>query len=321
MRPLLVRLQRAGLELEEAAARRQQWERLFAPDGLMVPWGVRLADGEEDGEPYVVWQWVDEAACAADALAFLEPEHGWAEQDDRGILNAFVRLADAVKPQAFLRFARRYGPLELCAEHGLPVSHTAGDREIERDAPLGACGPWRFVLAHGRGGAGAEYDGVPVALWREYARDVRAVLGAAAALHRGEPISGEDWPTFAAAYWRARRGKEPPADPPAWRGDVEQEREHVGMLLDLWIERAGVRPRYTWTGALPNIGLGGGGVFGAVIRQLAFSVAKVRGVAVCAGCGAPFVPQKRWKFCPECGKRAADREAQRRRRARLRGEA
>jgi len=313
----LARLERAAISLEKREARRRQWQQLYAGERLSVPKGLHLMYDAE-GRAFVAWPWPRREGVGEQNARL----YAWSSSkfvDDRGILDSFVRLADEERPEPFLAFARRYGPLELCAEHGLPVVHApdvprASSEEGRRSRPPWPCDSWLFVYESHK------HWGVPVDLWRQYAMEVRAVLIAAASLHQDEPMPEDAWSVLELAPLRGFPRKRASGRPPywhAWRGNVAGEREFLGMLISIWIDHARLMPTFEWTDTLPYIGLGGGGTHGAIIRQLVFAVAQVRGVAVCAGCGQPFVPRRRWKYCAACGKRAADREAQRRRRARL----
>jgi len=332
-------LERAGILLEKREARRRQWQELYAGGQVFVPNGLRLVHDEE-GRTLVAWpwphpeddarveeffaefaargyKWDDELARLSEELVVLRVEDenalpGGKTADDRGILDAFIRLADEEQPEPFLAFARRYGPIRLCKKHGLP-EHRA-PLAVERSTAAWPCSPWLFKYES------LSHCGVPIDLWREYAVAVRAALTAAASLHREELISEEVWSILGVAPWLAITKEEASWRWRVFRGDVWGEREFLGVIISVAIGAAELTLSFQWIDTFPYIGLTGGGTFGAIIRQLVFAVAQVRGVAVCAGCGQPFVPYRRWKYCRSCGKRAADREAQRRRRARLAAE-
>jgi len=355
----LLLLERAGILLEKREARRRQWQELYAGGQVFVPNGLRLIHDAE-GRALVAWPWPhpeDEARVEEFFAEFAARGYKWDDElarkmddlfivgggdhlpggkwaDDRGILDAFIRLADEERPEPFLEFARRYGPIELCMKHGLPARHFP--LAEERSKAAWPCGAWLFKYES------LSYWGVPVDLWRQYAEAVRAVLIAAASLHREELIPEEVWPILGVAPWLAIITREETfLRSLLFRGAVRGEREFLGLIINIAILSARLAPSFQWTdtfpyiglsntvsarvvalnfqwsGTFPYVGLSTGGTYGAIIRQLVLSVAQVRGVAVCVGCGQPFVPRRRWKYCQSCGKRAADREAQRRRRARL----
>jgi hypothetical protein len=238
----------------------------------------RVAGLVKDYLPALVWQ-------------HLRADGGFPadEADDRGVLEKFARLHDA-PPERMLAFATQYGPLHLC-EHSLPACHNPGWRR--GNTTHGACRPLQFE---------------PVAFWHHYARQVQAVLTIAAKLYRGE-LGAED-------HWRAIFESDSRKIVPWWNRTPWSDRRMLAEVVGEWLALGAVHPTFRWTDQGPEVALEGWGVLGAVARQLTFTVLRSDGLAFCAGCGTPFSPKRRpaknrRSWCPDCGKRAADRQAKR----------
>lgn len=225
------------------------------------------------------------------------PEHT-GPQTDRGVLDSFVRLADA-QPNQIHRFALRFGALEFCV-HGLPVGH----RPLL--APLGGPRPancWTLMTEQ------------PVELYRDYARKARAVLRGASAAHQKKPVQSEDWKILWVDHVPRRAAKETPI-PSRTRFAIE------GRVND-WLSWGSVAPRFHWEGDRVDVRLNGRGLWGALARQLTFAVARVKRLAMCHGCGRAYTPSRNpatgtltWCDEEECQK-ASRRQAQREYRQRM----
>jgi hypothetical protein len=114
---------------------------------------------------------------------------------------------------------------------------------------------------------------------------------------------------------------------PASSDAQARRREFLAVGLDNWLKLSGTRPIFTWRlgQERPTIALDGGGVYGAVVRQVIFLAARLDGLAVCTACSRPYIPNRRPaagrnNYCRDCGKPASDRDTKRRRRARLKQE-
>ena len=226
------------------------------------------------------------------------PQHT-GRRSDQGVLDSFVRLADA-QPNQIHRFALRFGALEFCV-HGEPLGH----RPFLL-GPLGGTGTapcWRPTSEQ------------PVELYRDYAREARAVLRAASAVHQKKPVQSEDWKILWVDRMPQRAAKEM-QNPASVRFAIE------GRVND-WLSWGSVAPRLHWEGDLVDVRLSGRGLWGALARQLTFTVARVKGLAMCHGCGKAYIPSRKPAtgsdtWCPgeECQK-AARRQAQREYRQRM----
>lgn len=190
-------------------------------------------------------------------------QRGYQWGEKKGLLSAFIRLADA-PPEAFLSFAERFGPLMLCV-HGLPLTHSE------------QCGPTRSE---------------PLAVWRQFAQQTRALVQIANALHNSEEVSRIDW----AAIETLLPLLELSADIPR---TVERGRQAVTRLVNYWLLLGGVNLLFWWEGETPQVSLDGYGSFGTMATQLTFEIAKSSGIAVCSACGQPYFPERK----PARGKR------------------
>ena len=196
------------------------------------------------------------------------------------VLDNLVRLRPTASDKAITMFARKWGIVALCAEHGLPLAHS-------RSFGLGTNATICTLLGGRRG-----Y--VPVDWYREFAERCRSVLNIAARLHRGVPGDPEDWMAINPAVAQVR---DVTIDPRNWRAisytktaRIDDERENLAELLDHWLELTGVRFRFEWDAASPTFGMAPGGLAGAVVMSLVFAVAR-SGASPCAlHVGAPTHP-------------------------------
>jgi hypothetical protein len=192
------------------------------------------------------------------------------------MLDAFVRLRDA---DDVLRFARRFGVLRLC-KHGLPISHEA------------TC----VQLTDGDG-----LPCAPIARWLHFARQAKAILAIAAAIHQGRPTDQADW---RAVY-----------------EDCDEEAESSGRLAQLssqtqrwfvegrvqeWLDMSSVDPIFRWRVDQDPALLLTTGTFGLLGIQLATAITRGAGIALCSGCGNLYTRQGRRaqmgrrNYCPDC---------------------
>lgn len=93
--------------------------------------------------------------------------------------------------------------------------------------------------------------------------------------------------------------------------------------IDQWIEQSNLRPRLDWTEHGPEITLTGGGVLGALGVELLHAVTRSPALAICDGCGAIYLPERkpradRRRWCRDCRSTVANRERQARWRRRHR---
>lgn len=293
---LAIATQRAGM------ARDGTLGRDFADHAWLAPLDVWLEEGPRG--PEVVWE--------GRRLEAGELVGGAVETrtDDRGMFDAFVRLADVPPdrlPRRVLAFVKRYGPLYLC-QHGRPLGHREGPFSGPEDF---LC----FALCR-----------EPVHTYRHYAAEAKAILILAAKLHMGEGRSTHEDEVALINAARARRGMAPfMPEEVERRVDDEWRRGMVAMSIRDWLDDADLRMAFQWSGKEPEVQPTGRGLFSVLTRHLVFAVLRADGLAICYECKTPYVPSRKPRedelhYCRNCSKRASDKHAQRRRRARLRAE-
>jgi len=230
----------------------------------------------------LVWSWFDPADAAKRPT----------EADPKGMLDGFIKIRDGA---GVLRFARRYGVLGIC-EHGLPASHN----------PPGQCYPL------GWDGLGACE---PVDRWLHFAGQARAMVAIAAHLRQDKPGTADDWRAVFAAYPREQ------IDALCERLAqlVDTGRFYLRHVLHEWLTWGDVRPTLHWPidEEAPSLSFTGG-TFGLLGVQLLFAIAAAHQLAICSGCGTPYLRnkprRKRRNFCENCGEKVASRLRQRDRR-------
>ncbi len=219
--------------------------------------------------------------------------------DPMRMLDAFVRIKDG---HDVLKFAKRFGVLELCAEghihpHELRMLMWRFSSEC---APAGwPTTPWHERVDH----------------WLSYVQGARAALRIATALHREKATQPSDWHE-ALAPWPMIVDSESTLN----QESPQSQRGLLGMIIDRWLHGADVRPTFRWDGSGPRIALIAQ-TFGMLGVQLMFAVSKSQGLAVCDGCGQTYMregrkPQRgRMNFCKLCGETVAAKLRKRKQRA------
>lgn len=223
------------------------------------------------------------------------------ETSSRGMLDAFVRIKTT---KDVLRFVRRYGPLFLC-EHGLPAAHNWTTRSIGC-YPLG----WEEGVCR-----------EPLAGWRQYVEQARALIAIAAALREGKEGSKEDWQALLKRYEDDGLAL---ALAEGQKTSVKGRRSLLSDLANGWLALTNARLSLTWDAAKSKWDLMmRGTTFALLAMQLVFAIAGHHRLVTCDGCGRPYLREKRApqmgrrNFCPQCGKTVAARLRQRDRRVRL----
>lgn len=241
-------------------------------------------------------------------------EHGVAKPRAK-MLESFVKLADG--PDArILAFARRWGPLHLCAEHGWPLRHL---RRKDDPCCLSADVPERGAQ---------EWYSEPLDAWRSLSGMALGLLHIAAALRDGRVGAEEDWR-------RVERGIrfELPLPLPDWPESAKDwdpvwwQRTllpHVVDYLFTEISHVGLEIEWNWDTNNLGLKLGGRHLFASLMTELVFAMSGTAGFVNCAGCGTPFAPRRQptpgmRHYCPDCGRAAANRAAQARFRANHKG--
>jgi hypothetical protein len=195
------------------------------------------------------------------------------------LLTEFLALNDA-KPDEILNYARRWGVLSIC-EHNLPSSHAADCRAL------------------GWHDGGRLWE--PLAVWRRFARDGRALLNVASQLNAGKPGAAEDWGAIFV-------DQTTPGPAPWWQQSVEADALMLTQVLNEWLGLGNVRPyvgRSRRSGLIIHLGGGSSGLFGVLAVQLVMAAAASEGFAMCSACGGPYLPRRRpaagrRRYCEKC---------------------
>jgi hypothetical protein len=244
------------------------------------------------------------------------------------VLKDFLRLASA-SAEDIAAFARKYGILTLCSKHRLPIWHTESADGSGRKIclPAGIDQEGRTIIFRDFPfGIGKE----PLKSWRNFAVQATGIMNIAAALRNGNLGSTKDWKN-ADPDWEVRRS-EYLSNPDKWLLHLDQI--HLENLIASWL-RGNVAPKFIWgsyrerseseninfyfTERAPSITLSGC-LLGMLGLKLAMAIASSEGYYKCAGCPEWFFTKRRRnpsrnKYCDSCGRTAANREAQRRRRS------
>ena len=210
-----------------------------------------------------------------------------------GMFRRFIEL-DGKDSEAYRTYASKWGVFRLC-RHDLPHMH---------NWPTGTkkwgCRP--------RGTALRQWE--PLERWRGVVAEFRACLAIAAEMQAGRKGKAADW---------LRLGSE--TTPRA-----ESKRR---LLLRATVNNAlylgRVQPAIEYDNSIiTTFQTGYGNLYGALALQLLLSIARTDGLANCSACGNPFVltgrrpnPNRRC-YCPACGTKAAQRDAARDYRERVR---
>ena len=236
----------------------------------------------------------------------------------------FLDLADA-DSKRIAGYARRWGVLSICEEHELPYTHNPQPYPWP---PYGSalhrpCGP------KGRPPSGPCFE--PIAVWRHFSRQMRALLSVAAELREGREGRPEDWEVvyeLAAPNQRifglewARKARR--------IGDSEVldiQRFQLGMVVDEYLTFSGLRPRFVWEcSQTPRLSALSGNMFGALSIQLSLTIQAPRGLAMCSECDSIYAPKIRTRpnvdhYCPSCRALGAPQRNAKRRSRQKRGQA
>jgi len=225
-----------------------------------------------------------------------------AEQAGRGVLDEFILLCDS-NDQAILKYAKTWGVLELCA-HNRPSCH-----EFSIGAPLSLppaipkppAGIRRWFHEDPRQCCPTGRE--PLATWRFFSEQARALLNIAADLHRARLGSAEDWR-------KLLRDRVMPA------GSLEAHRSGLRDAIEAWLKLGRVKPTIddittglTWTGA---------DLFGEIAVQIALAAKAMDGQVLCVACGKEYQPKRLvirrgFNYCPKvkCQRQAAAQRAKR----------
>jgi len=246
---------------------------VLRPEGLSrpLPAGRILVPGSIDlGEWGIHWWWFDNDSSAPQEV-----------RAQRGMLDSFIRLR-AGSDEQILKFARRWGVLELCT-HVLPACHSP-------DCQPMSCGDHRYCE--------------PPGAWRRHAAMMYTILTAASQVLQGKVRSPIDWECVTGLFPHFRDARL------FKRSGIRAERQRVEAVLNILSEAAGVRPIVRFENAIPRVELIGGfrlgcGLYGALVAQLMLACVASDGVDFCSNCGMPYPANRRpnptrRKYCQKC---------------------
>jgi hypothetical protein len=250
------------------------------------------------------------------------------------LLMDFIALSRDAEGSRIAAFASEWGPLGIC-EHDLPSLHSRKCRPQPQAILRGQWYIGRLFLDDAVDGTasfvGAEHepapdldteilDGTePLLTWRSFADEMRLLLKVAAALRAGEAANAVDIDRIIRfALLRPQPGPDLTA---------LNAKELVARRMQWWLAVAGCVPVVSWHfGARPMFSIGSQdfskpALAAALAVQLLYSVTATGAIAQCTECGQPYMRLRKKpkagqdNFCSGCGKRAANRRAQARRRA------
>jgi hypothetical protein len=226
-----------------------------------------------------------------------------------GLVEEFLGLVSASDEQ-IADFARRWGMLHLCGEHGLPERHLQYPHWIYSGQTI-EDPQWLFCS---RRGAPVGPFSESIDAWRSLARQWKATLDVASFLQRRELPRDEVWRV---AF---NLDSEPSED---FRHvkylydytvpqSVSHAKKKLGLRLNQWIELGRVRPYVETNVDHLRITFGSYDLFGAIAIQLALVATRTEGLAMCSVCGRAYPPTRRPRsdqrnYCPTCRKDGADR--------------
>jgi hypothetical protein len=251
----------------------------------------------------------------------------------RAVLDDLLRLAKDPSDAAILAYASQYGMLGLRPRDRAPANMAFPNLPWvgEQIAP--------FIGYQAAPGILRE----PLGLWRRVSAEIAAVYAIAGNLRTGRLVER--------AAWQPLRGiielplgeddkvdDTPSGSYPAFPGipavptipvrptTLEGQRQALAAVVGTWLALGAVRPAIAWGGPGqddPLITLGATTLFGGLVLELLVAVGGQAGLAICTGCGMPYIPGRRppsgafgaprATYCPDCrGRNVAQNEAARR---------
>lgn len=258
---------------------------------------------------------------------------------DFRLLQSFSRLADA-SDERLLQFAQRYGPLGLC-KHGFALGHRdmrnlrcyRGNIEAD-DITRGQCAKeslvgWRRYISRARGILAVEID---------LRKDRRVNADGWAWLLDGIPTTHSSNPLKALVS--ARKEDSLASNPlivalaAQRRQTLPEQKRVLAQTVNHWLDECEVGVSLDWSGPGIEFRLGLSDPLGrgtpslliAIGVQLLRAVLRQESFVWCSDCGSPYAPD-RWPragelhYCQDCGRKAANRIAQRRYKQRQKTEA
>lgn len=243
------------------------------------------------------------------------------------ILEDFVQLAYA-SDKKILHYASKWGLLDLCEEHLMPASHDSYCKPII---------PSRQVSIFVKEESAQKYrkellsKGEPLKIWRYYARFAQAIIGIAAN-HQEEKLGNNfDWARLHSdryGFLGSELMNNEDKDISSFTDKLMFEKKLICYGVNIWLNQGNVRPILQYIEGKPVIVFECDNPYGKLFANLAIQLMMVAtqtsGVAFCSACNKSYIPKRRPRegerhYCPECGKRAAWRDAQADKRKRVKG--
>lgn len=231
------------------------------------------------------------------------------------MLSEFIDLADA-PVERIARYASRWGILHIC-EHDLPSSHMF--------TGSGRHGDWCPYYARATSREGWHWE--PLASWRRFSREARAILRVAHSLHSGAPGRPQDWTDIVgSAEWAEMADDGEGETAPSLGETVSFDEVVLTYVVRQWLQWGWVNVEFEWSHRKSMIQMKGIWLFGALAVHLMQAVARIEALTICSACGRAYVPARkptagRRHYCTHCGLAAAQRAAARDYRARKSGRA
>ena len=220
------------------------------------------------------------AADRSGGKARVEWEYGPTHDQSNlaGILERFIRL-DESRPERVGKFAKKWGPLDICEEHGLPRAHDQRCEISFINQPT--------LIAEN------------LSDWLRTARAILATLSVAALLQEGQRGTEEQWDEIMAMY-----GATPKPVPPLWfpiAGESPEEvasapgKRQEGQLfavLRQWLSwsgmEIGLQENRDWPPELAAVFGYHHSVLGHIILEMTAAISQYPGIFACNNCGFPY---------------------------------
>ena len=261
------------------------------------PARVRLVGSP--GERFIAWTWKEAQFLRPKAMAKL-----W----------DFLRLAEA-SDETIVRFATRWGVLELCEEHRWPATHNTGPgelgyRELEAILPQWRLDHQVFRVPALR--AEEQVRGLlcspvriedgwfmePIEGWRQWARRFEAALRLVMDMgsdKKGRGGTPSDWELICDPAEYGARGRSLP--------ELEWQINHWGNTARLRPSISPIRFR-EGRGWMYGIELSPAGLFGVLVAQLFAVLTSDNELHRCDRCNRPYAsrrkPYRGRSICPGC---------------------
>lgn len=206
-------------------------------------------------------------------------------------LNQFLRLADA-SGEEILRYARRWGVLNLCREDKLPSSHNP------------TCVP-----SESTNGSLSE----PISEWRRIARMMQSIMNIASKLDDEKVASENDWGVLRNEGWLGNTQllRDFDRSDKKYLDALKSQRRQISYVINKWVTISALQPTVTWDDKLIRLSFTGspkGKLCGALVSQLLLTSGQ-SGLMSCSECRSWYkrtgkLPKRgQSNYCPVCKKK------------------